>query len=151
MAVAEAMTPVFVDTSAFYALLDAEQRFHDDARQTWDRLLSGARQVRTVLVTHHAVVVESTALIARRLGMQAVRELHDGLLPVAEVVWINEKLHGRATAAMFAANPRGRHGAGRRHVSLVDWLSFEVMRDRRIRYAFTYDGDFEEQGFLPVP
>lgn len=143
MAVAEAMTPVFVDTSAFYALLDAEQRFHDDARQTWDRLLSGARQVRTVLVTHHAVVVESTALIARRLGMQAVRELHDGLLPVAEVVWIDEKLHGRATAAMFAA--------GRRHVSLVDWLSFEVMRDRRIRYAFTYDGDFEEQGFLPAP
>ena len=143
MAVARAITPVFLDTSAFYALLDAEQRFHDDAKQTWDRLLSGARQARTVLVTHHAVVVEASVLTARRLGVEAVRQLHDGLLPVAEIVWIDERLHGRATAAMFAA--------GRRHVSLVDWLSFEVMRDRRIRHAFTYDRDFRAQGFLPVP
>jgi predicted nucleic acid-binding protein len=74
--------------------------------------------------------------------MQAVRELHDGLLPVAEVVWIDERLHGRATAAMFAA--------GRQNVSLVDWLSFELMRARRIRHAFTYDRDFAARGFLPV-
>ena len=142
MAAAGVTTPVFLDTSAFYALLDAEQRFHDHAKQTWDRLLAGVRQERTPLITHHAVVVEATVLTARRLGVQAVRQLHDGLLPVAEIVWINEKLHARATAAMFAA--------GRRRISLVDWLSFEVMRDRRVRHAFTYDGDFEEQGFLPV-
>lgn len=142
MAVARAMIPVFLDTSAFYALLDAEQRFHGDAKQTWERLLSGARQAQTLLVTHQAVVVEVSVLTSRRLGLRAVRQLHDGLLPVAEIVWIDERLHGRATAAMFAA--------GRRHVSLVDWLSFEVMRDRRIRHAFTFDGHFREQGFLPA-
>ncbi len=143
MAVTRVTTPVFLDTSAFYALLDAEQRFHDHAKRTWDRLLSGVRQARPRLVTHHAVVVEASVLTARRLGMHAVRELHNGLLPIAEIVWIDEKLHARATAAMFAA--------GRRNVSLVDWLSFEVMRERRIRHAFTYDGDFAKQGFLPAP
>lgn len=142
MALARVMPPVFLDTSALYTLLDARQPFHDHARRTWDRLLAGTRSGQQPLLTHHAIIVESSALIARRLGMQAVRELHDGLLPVAEVIWIDEKLHGRATAAMFAA--------GRRSVSLVDWLSFEVMRDRRIRYAFTYDGDFEEHGFRRV-
>ena len=142
MAAAGVTNPVFLDTSALYALLDAEQRFHDNAKRTWEHLLSGTRIGQEFLVTHHAVVMEASALIARRLGPEAVRELHDGLLPVAEIVWINEKLHRRATAAMFAA--------GRRRVSLVDWLSFEVMRDRRIRRAFTYDGDFAEQGFLPV-
>lgn len=137
------MTPVFLDTSALLALLDAEDPFHDDAKQSWERLLNAVRARQHFLLTHYAVVVESSALIARRLGVQAVRQLHEEMLPVAEVVWIDEKLHARATAAMFAA--------GRRKVSLVDWLSFEVMRDRRIRRAFTYDGDFEDQGFLPVP
>ena len=136
------MTPVFLDTSAVLALLDAEDAFHDDAKRSWERLLNAVYAGQHVLLTHHAVVVESSALIARRLGMQAVRELHDGLLPIAEVIWIDEKLHDRATAAMFAA--------GRRNVSLVDWLSFEVMRDRRIRHAFTYDEDFVKQGFLPA-
>lgn len=143
MAFARVMRPVLLDTSAFYALLDAEQRFHEDAKRTWDQLLASARTGQRPLLTHHAIIMESTALIARRLGMEAVREFHHGLLPVAEVVWINEKLHARATAAMFAA--------GRRDVSFVDWLSFEVMRDRRIRHAFTYDADFRKQGFLPVP
>ncbi|MXW70993.1 MAG: PIN domain-containing protein [Acidobacteria bacterium] len=137
------MTPVFLDTSALLALLDAEDPFHDDAKRSWERLLNAVRARQHFLLTHYAVVVESSALIARRLGVQAVRQLHEEMLPVAEVVWIDEKLHARATAAMFAA--------GRRKVSLVDWLSFEVMRDRRIRRAFTYDGDFEDQGFLPVP
>ena len=142
MAVARVMPPVFLDTSALFALLDAEQRFHDDAKRTWDRLLAGVRSGQQRLLTHHAIIVESTALTARRLGIQAVRQLHDGLLPVVEVVWIDEKLHRRATAAMFAA--------ARRNVSLVDWLSFEVMRDRRIRHAFTFDAHFKEQGFLPA-
>ena len=137
------MTPVFLDTSALLALLDAEDPFHDDAKRSWERLLNAVRARQHFLLTHYAVVVESSALIARRLGVQAVRQLHEEMLPVAEVVWIDEKLHARATAAMFAA--------GRRKVTLVDWLSFEVMRDRRIRRAFTYDGDFEDQGFLPVP
>ena len=136
-------TSVFVDTSALYALLDVEQRFHDHAKRSWDRLLADVRRRRQRLLTHHAVVMEASALIGKQLGMPAVRQLHDKLLPVTEIVWIDEKLHGRATAAMLAA--------GRRNVSLVDWLSFEVMRDRRIRHAFTYDGDFEAQGFLSVP
>lgn len=137
------MTPVFLDTSALLALLDAEDPFHDDAKRSWERLLNAVRARQHFLLTHYAVVVESSALIARRLGVQAVRQLHEEMLSVAEIVWINERLHARATAAMFAA--------GRRKVSLVDWLSFEVMRDRRIRHVFTYDGDFAERGFLPVP
>ena len=134
---------VFVDTSAFYALLDMEQQFHANATGTWHRLLAEVRTERQGLLTHHAIVMETTALVAKRLGMQAVRQLHDKLLPVTEIVWINEKLHRRAIAAYFAAD--------RRRISLVDRLSFEVMREHRIRRAFTFDGDFEEQGFLPVP
>jgi uncharacterized protein len=37
--------------------------------------------------------------------------------------------------------------AGRRQISLVDWTSFTVMRERSITHAFAFDNDFESQGF----
>ena len=131
-------TPVLLDTSAILALLDADDGFHTEARRVWDRLLEGMRRRQRSLVVHHAMVVESSALVQRRLGMRALREMHASLLPLAEIAWIDEGLHRRATAAMFAS--------ARREVSLVDWLSFELMRARRIRHAFTFDTHFRETG-----
>jgi len=37
--------------------------------------------------------------------------------------------------------------AARRQLSLVDCISFEVMRRRGIKTAFTFDDHFAEQGF----
>ncbi len=41
--------------------------------------------------------------------------------------------------------------AGHRSVSLVDWVSFELMRAERIDCAFAFDADFARQGFATVP
>ena len=131
--------PVFVDTSAFYALLDPNDEAHQAAARTWKQLLDGMARGRTRLVTHSGILLEGSALVSRRLGMDGLRDLQEGLLPVAEMIWIGETLHRRAAAAMFAA--------GLRRVSLTDWISFEVMRSRRIRKAFTFNRDFAEQGF----
>ncbi|MDQ6909249.1 MAG: hypothetical protein M3Z84_00445, partial [Actinomycetota bacterium] len=40
--------------------------------------------------------------------------------------------------------------AGRRDVSLVDWVSFELMRRLKITRAFAFDPDFEAQGLRTV-
>ena len=37
--------------------------------------------------------------------------------------------------------------ADKRNVSLTDWTSFEVMRDRGIDLAFAFDPGFAAQGF----
>ena len=130
--------PVFIDTSALYAVLDADDDTHEAAAEGWERLLrdieSGSREA----ITHYGVVVETTALVQRRLGMAAVRHLHDALLPVLSVVMVDEALHARAVAAMLAANRRG--------VSLVDWTSFELMRAHGMTWALTFDDDFTERG-----
>lgn len=55
------------------------------------------------------------------------------------VTWIDESLHTRAVTAMLAA--------GRRDVSLVDWTSFELMRQRGVDHAFAFDVDLDDQGF----
>jgi predicted nucleic acid-binding protein len=39
----------------------------------------------------------------------------------------------------------------RRRVSLVDWVSFELMRRLRLEAAFAFDRNFAGQGFATVP
>jgi predicted nucleic acid-binding protein len=46
-------------------------------------------------------------------------------------------------AALMAADSRS--------VSLTDWASFEVMRSRGLKRAFTFDRHFESQGFVRIP
>ena|GEM_PF-3548981 len=41
--------------------------------------------------------------------------------------------------------------SGREQLSLVDCVSFELMRQLGIRTAFTFDRHFEEQGFTCLP
>lgn len=52
-------------------------------------------------------------------------------------------LHQQALAALLSA--------GRREVSLVDWVSFLWMREQNIRQAFAFDQLFLEQGFTSPP
>ena len=126
---------VFIDTSALVALLDADEARHGEAGLIWKDLLGRGASV----VTTNYVLVETYALTQRRLGSAAVRVLTDDLLPVIEVEWIGRDLHERAVSALIAAN--------RRDLSLVDAVSFEVMRGRGLAQAFAFDQHFEEAGF----
>lgn len=128
----------FVDTSAWYALLDAADPQHGAAAQAWHTLLRADD-----LLTHSYVLVETTALVQRRLGVPAVDVLINHLALPAAVAWVDADLHQRAVTALLAAR--------RRHVSLVDWTSFELMRQRGIRAAFAFDDDFAAQGFAVLP
>lgn len=60
-----------------------------------------------------------------------------------EIVWVDREMHAAAVSALLAAI--------RRRVSLVDWVSFEVMRRRGIETAFAFDRDFAVQGFGTIP
>lgn len=130
---------VFVDTSALYALLDRDDRFHSQAATAWRELIESGNR----LSTSSYVILECFALVQRRLGMEAVRALADHLVPLVLTEWIGESEHRVAHAAMLSA--------GRRDVSLVDYTSFHLMRARSVRRAFTFDPHFSEQGFTPVP
>lgn len=93
------------------------------------------------LVTPNYVVVEVTALVDRRLGRVAVRDLHTRLLRPVEIAWVDREVHELALSAFLAAP----------EISLVDRVSVEVMRRLRIGTAFTFDRDFVRQGFEVVP
>jgi predicted nucleic acid-binding protein len=94
-------------------------------------------------VTHNYVVVEATTLARNRLGAGAVRLLHDDLLAPVRVAWVDEHVHAAGLAALLAAPRSGP--------SLVDWVSFEVMRRLGVETAFAFDRDFRRHGFATIP
>ena len=132
---AEPDDPVFVDTSAFFALLYRSDPFSQKAHQTWQRLAAQ----RAHLLTSNYVVSEACALVQRRLGMAATSSLLQFLIPATEVYFVNEPEHELAIRML--------HSNDRRTLSLVDCTSFIVMRAFSMRRAFHFDAHFEEQGF----
>ncbi len=129
----------FVDTSALLAVLDADEARHEAAAAAWTELVESEER----MVTTSYVLVETFAIVQRRLGMQAVRALDDALLPWIAVRWIDADGHREAVAALLTASRRG--------LSLVDCASFAAMRALGVRRAFTLDRDFSDQGFERLP
>ncbi len=129
---------IFVDTSALFSLLDADDDDHERARTAFEAI--GANDE---LVTHSYVTVEALALAQRRLGARAVRALATDLLPLLTTVAVDDAAHDAALSALLAALPT--------QVSFVDFVSFQIMRTHGIRRAFTLDRDFEKAGFETIP
>ena len=130
---------VFIDTSAFYALLDRDDVNHEKARSAWVELLN----VDNSLVTSNYVMVETFALLQNRLGVKAVRGFQEDILPLINIDFVAPEIHRSGIAVLLSAS--------KRHLSLVDCVSFETMRARGIKIAFTFDSHFQEQGFTRTP
>lgn len=94
-------------------------------------------------VTHNYVLVETEALAHRRLGGRAVRALLEDVVPAIEVAWVDAGLHEAAVDAHL--------GALRRRSSLVDQVSFELMRRLDLHTALALDEDFAREGFELLP
>lgn len=127
---------IFVDTSAIYAVLDRSDQNHTLATERWAELLNSHQS----LFTTNYVALESCALAQSRIGIAAVRAIHEDILPALEVRWIDEAAHSLGMAALLTAH--------RRKLSLVDCTSFHVMRQVSSRMAFAFDKHFAEEGFL---
>ncbi|MBI4304854.1 MAG: PIN domain-containing protein [Chloroflexi bacterium] len=126
---------VFVDTSALLPLPNPDDPDFGVATQVWNGIVARREQA----VTTNYVLVETISLMQRRLGIDAARHFHAAVAPLLDIEWVGPRMHERGMAALLAA--------GSRRLSLVDCVSFEVMRERGLGTAFAFDDDFERQGF----
>jgi predicted nucleic acid-binding protein len=124
---------VFVDTSALLAILDGEDPNHERATAMFKALLRADE-----VFTHNYIHVEAERLVRRRLGAEAATRLLDALLPAIQTVWVDEGTHARAVEALA--------GKGRA-VSLVDQVSFVIMRSLKVNTALAFDADFDREGY----
>jgi len=125
---------IFLDTSAIYALADFSDPNHRDAVTVFDRAQRGAEN----FLLHNYILVEASTLLQRRLGLESALSF----LQESErfhVHWVREQEHRQAEELL---RQRGRRG-----LSLVDCVSFIVMRKEGVTQAVVFDADFEREGF----
>ena len=130
---------IFVDTSAFLAIVQVDDINHSLAKQQWINLLSENE----TLYTNNYVVVESIAIIQKRSGLNVVQKLQNNILGLVIIDWVSEEHHSQALEIVFKTN--------RRKLSLVDCSAFETMHHLGIETAFTFDHHFREEGFKVIP
>ena len=126
---------IFLDTSAIYALADQADPHHTEAYKKFDAALQSGEQ----FLIHNYILVECTALLQARLGLQAALLLLQEA-SAFHIEWIDVVLHQEAEKELEMIGKRG--------ISLVDCASFVVMRRRGIQKALAFDSDFQDQGFI---
>ena len=127
---------MFVDTSFLVALLDEDDPMYAEAVRLWQRVEAEQLSV----LTSNYVLVEACAVLQRRLGVPAMRRLVRQILDPVALEGVTRDDHERAVEALLVAD--------RRNLSLVDCVSFEVMRRLDIRECLAFDRHFAEQGFV---
>lgn len=130
---------IFIDTSAFWSLIDGADQYHKKAKETFKELISQE----AILICNNYIVAETFALIQKRFGMEAVRTFQEDILNLLNVEWVDRQLHESSIMSLIAAN--------RRELSLVDCVSFEMMRKLELKKVFTFDKHYKEQGFECIP
>ena len=93
---------IYVDTSAFLAVLDSREQRHAAARDTWQQLIQEDER----LVVNNYVLVETFALVQNRLGLQAVTAFQRDAAPLLHIDWIDETGQSASVAALLVANQR---------------------------------------------
>jgi predicted nucleic acid-binding protein len=130
---------IFIDTSAFLALLNKDDHFHQIAKRTWEEINLSEEY----LISSNYVIIETISLLQKRFGIEALRIFENEVRPVIEIIWINQTIHHAGMVVVLITNHR--------KLSLVDCTSFEILRTQHVEKVFTFDSHFSEQGFNIIP
>ena len=137
-------TPLFIDTGAFYARVDADDINHSAATALFDAIRSGDVPFGPMF-TSQSVVSELATLVLYRIG-------HDDAVRVLNAI---------RTAGSINVLPIGQATFGRaaeeferfddQTISFVDHTSSVLAEEREIDNIFGFDTDFRTLGFTLVP
>lgn len=133
---------IFVDSSAWIALADSNDRDHARVRDVARRISRGefGKQVTT-----NYVLAETVTILRRRLGTATAASFARGIDSSHEIetFWLEKVHHLEAVGLMSEYEDKDW--------SLTDCTSFIVMRALEMKSAFALDQDFIQAGFTVFP
>ena len=131
---------VFVDTSAYYALMDTGATRHAQALRSFQRL-SGEHTI--FYVTTFVVAELHAMLLTRTYRALAARVLEDIYASSIIILRATERDETRAREIIRQHSDK--------EYSFADAISFAVMERLHLRHAWTYDHHFSQYGFDQEP
>lgn len=128
---------IFIDTGAFLARYLPNDQHHKSAVVLWDKISGMGKSI----ATSNFVLDETFTLLARRASYSFAAEkariiYNSGSLEILRPDFLVE----RAALELF-------NKFADQEVSFTDCISFALMREARIRIAFSFDSHFERAGF----
>lgn len=138
------MKQIFVDTSAWLALLDRRDSYHEQAVIFFDRIKNAYRLVSSNYVLDELYTISlintgyTNTVKAHRMltGLQQKRQLR--------IVWVDQAM-GRNAWSIFEKYNVDKSW------SSTDCVSCSVMKQIGINEAFTFDHHFSQMGFDRSP
>ena len=131
---------IFVDASAWIALVNEKDNRHDEAVRIYPRLFREYQN----LVTTNLVVAESHVALRGQVGFVRAMGFLLKIRTSGRVLRVlsTEKLETQAEAILQRYDDQD--------LSYTDAVSFAVMKERGITDVFTYDPPFRVMGFRMI-
>ena len=126
---------IFIDTSAFIALIDSDNEFHLAAANLFKEAVESEEK----LYSSNYVLLETIFLLQREIGLSAVNDFRKLMLPLVIIIWVDEKINNDCLNNLIAAE--------KRKISLTDYSSFYILDSFKIDRVFTFDKHFKEKGY----
>ncbi len=135
---------IFIDTSAFLALVNEKDKNHAAAMQFLEEIKNGKIRVKKIITSDY-IIDETLTRIRYSVGHNEAVEWGNDILAsrVIEKIEIGSEIFGYAWELFRTYNDK--------KLSFTDCTSFALMKKRGIEKAFSFDGDFEKIGFFLLP
>ena len=129
---------VLVDTSALYAIHSDSDLFHLRAVAVLEQLVDTDQELWATSYT----LVETVALLHRRLGFDVVSVFAEWCESNLNVLWVDARMHYEAMGRLMALQGQG--------LSFVDWTT-AVASQEMSATVFTFDRGFANEALPVVP
>ena len=135
------MENIFVDTSAWVAVVNSRDQYHPAAREFYQQNFN--RYAR--LITSNLVIAETYILLrldcVSAIALQWWEMISDSIR--SETVYADAAITAEAFNLLRQYNDHS--------ISLTDAVSFKIMEERQVKEAFTFDSHFSTAGFIKLP
>jgi uncharacterized protein len=126
--------PVFVDASAWVAITNKRDRFHDEALRVYHRLLRS----QTSLITSTWTGYEALTIVKTKLGHKQAERLWRRMLrpSVVTLIKVDERIEAGALELFWSYQDKDW--------GVVDCASLRIMEETGCLQAFAFDRHFTE-------
>lgn len=132
---------IFVDTSAFLALVNEKDNNHAVATQFLEEIKNGKIRIKKIITSDY-IIDETITRIRYSVGHKEAVEWGTDILAsrVIEKIEIGSEIFLSAWELFCTYKDK--------NLSFTDCTSFALMKKKGIEKVFSFDGDFERMGFV---